>query len=1217
MVQHRNLINYLYAFAKEFKWTRDDTIVQQASYAFDAFAEEIYPVLLTGGKIALPGKSEITDVDLLAEFILRHRVNIIDCSPLLLNELNKRPPLPGIHTYISGGDELREEYITNLLKTGTVYNTYGPTETTICASYFNCSRHRQDKDKTASIPIGKPILNYKIYILNKENMLQPVGIPGELAVSGEGTARGYLNNVELTAERFLPVFYRSHRSDMSYSSKKFYKTGDLARWRPDGNIEFLGRIDNQVKIRGYRIELGEIESQLLKHEDIKEVVAVLKERDRQNKYISAYFVANREKTLREVRQFLSSVLPDYMIPAHFVQLDRMPLTASGKIDRALLPEPGDNMLETGVEYAAPENETEKKLAGIWQEILQIGDSAGIGVLDDFFELGGDSLAANQVIARIRESLHVDISLKIFFEKPFIRALSREVDRSKKKVSVIEKAPRHGKIPLSFAQERLWFLQKLDNENLSYHVPRVIRFYGELSIILVERTVTEIIRRHEILRTLFPTVDGQPVQRILEPFDFRLPIIDFSGLSAEEQQDRVSQWIQQEGQREFDLEQGTLLRITLLKLKEKEHILVLTEHHLIHDGWTQGVLLREFTTIFSAYTRDKPSPLPELPIQYADYAIWQRNLLQGEVLENHLDYWRKKLAGSPPVLELPADRPRPPAISGKGGLKELWLSEPLSNELRRFSKDRGVTLFITMLAVFKAFLYRYTGIRDLCVGTGMANRRYKELEGMLGMVINTLALRTEFSGEMSFEELLNRVKTTCLEGYEHEDTPFGKVVEMIQPERSLSYTPVFQVLFSFMDIPAVEFVLPGLEIRAEMPHNRSAKFDLNIIVVPPLEFQEEEHRGEILMEWEYSTDIFDDETIDRMSAHYLSLLENAVRVPGEKISRLHLLDHEEIHRLLYRWNDTTTPYPHRQTIHQLFAEQAGAAPDKVAVVGKQANREVSVTYSRLRQASCRLASRLREKGVQPDTVVGLMTDRSLEMPVGILAILNAGGAYLPIDIDYPQERVKYMIKDSNVELLLIQSSSIEPGDFYNDRQVVELDEFLLEGEECEAAGNPIITGNANPGNLAYIMYTSGSTGGPKGVMVQHRNVVRLVKGVDYVELNTGTRILQTGAPVFDAATLLCVGGDGVSRGYLNNPELTAEKFDHDLWDYRDYHDKKLLRGVQGGSFLEKRPPGRRRQKLYKTGDLARWRPDGNIEFGPPRRIARENRPHMVGNTQNRK
>jgi acyl carrier protein len=653
-------------------------------------------------------------------------------------------------------------------------------------------------------------------------------------------------------------------------------------------LKFVGRLDQQVKIRGFRIELEEIEQKLLNDHDIKQAVAVVKESKSIGRYICAYFEANKEKNVKELRNFLLSELPEYMIPAGFVQLEKIPVTAVEKIDRRLLSQMDENTIDLGGEYAAPGSETEKQMVKVWQGIFE---GREIGIDDNFFELGGDSLLAIRTITHIREEMQAEIPLKTFFEHPTIRALSGEVAVNKKERPVIMKIPRDGDIPLSFAQERLWFLQKLDKESMAYFVPRAIRIFGKLEIALLERTFTELISRHEILRTVFPTRGGRPVQHILEPYPFKIPVVDFSGLNDDTQSREMFQWISQEGQRPFDLEKGPLLRVSVLKLKKEEHIVVLTEHHLIHDGWTQGLLLREFIAVFTAYLEGKPSPLPELPIQYADFACWQRDYLQGDVLESHLDYWRKKLSGLAPLLELPSDRPRPTKISGRGGMKVSIIPSPLTAALKKFNKEESVTLFMTMLAVFKVFLYRYTGVEDLCVGTGAANRRLKEMEGMLGMVINTLALRTRVSGELSFRECLQRVKETCLEAYEHEDTPFDKVVEVLRPDRSLGYTPVFQVLFGFMDTPTENLELPGLELILEETHNRSSKFDLNIVVVPPVEQSIEEGDGEILVEWEYNSDLFDEDTIDDMSSHYKQLLEETTNNPVLPISELQTIKKE--------------------------------------------------------------------------------------------------------------------------------------------------------------------------------------------------------------------------------------------------------------------------------------------------------------------------------------
>jgi len=1281
MVRHKNLMGYIRSFQEEFKIKETDVALQQASFTFDVFVEEVYPFLLAGGTLAVPPRYVVRDTALLVKFIAAQKITIIDCSPLLLNELNGYPqairagkpnPLKTIRTVISGGDVLKSEYVTNLLKTGAVYNTYGPTETTVCVSY-----HRLTGMEGACIPIGTPIANYRVYILDGYRRLLPAGVVGEIVVGGVGVTAGYLNRPELTFEKF-------NRSYESYKTYILYKTGDLGKWLPDGSIEFMGRKDRQVKIRGYRIEPGEIETRLLAHEDIKEVSVI----SIGEQWLCAYFTARKEKNIKEMREFLSRDLPAYMIPAYFVQLERMPIGPGGKIDIKALPKPGEYGLDTGVEYVLPETEIENKLVGIWQELLA---RERIGIMDDFFDLGGDSILVNRCIARIREEMQVEIPLRKFFQRPFIKTLAEAIEKQERQATSIKPAERLGEIPLSFAQERLWFLQELDAGNVAYFVPRVVRMKGKPDVYLLERTFTEIIRRHEILRTVFPIVDGQPVQRIQPPYRFKIPVSDWSGLEKEDREQKVSIFLKEEGRRPFDFEQGPLLRVNLLKLKEEEHLFVLTEHHLVHDGWTQGVLLNEFIRIFTAYSEGREHDLPGLAIQYADYAIWQRSYLQGERLKERLDYWQEKLSGLIPILALPGDRPRPAVMSGEGALLEFHLPFTLTGQLEEFSRENGATLFMTMLAAFKTLLYRYTGEEDLCAGTGIANRSHKEMEGMLGMVINTLPLRTHTPGELHFKQYLSHVKETCLETYQRQDTPFGKIVEALSRERSLSYNPIFQVMFSFMDTPGGDLFLPGLELRLEPTHNRSAKFDINIVVVPP----PDEHNGEILVEWEYNIDIFAAQTVERMIGHYIRLLEEVVRRPDVSISNLPMLGPEEIQRLIYEWNDTESAYPKDKTIHELFAGQVEKAPDKIALVGAVTVGPVGpvcLSYRQLNEQSGRLAGLLIEKGVLADHIIGIMMERSIDQIIGILGILKSGGAYLPIDPAYPQERIDYMLKDSGAKIMIGRAEFVFSSFFL----ASSLPRFLA----------------SDSSNLAYLIYTSGSTGRPKGVMVGHRNVVRLVKNTNYISFEGPDRILQSGALEFDASTFeiwgallnsltlyvaakeelldpgrlkkairnygisimwmtsplfnqmlqadieifmglnkllvggdvlspvhieqlrnryprltvidgygptenttfsttylidrehmdnipigkpisnsiayivdkyhnlqpigvpgeLYVGGDGVARGYLNNPELTAEKFNFNR-SYRSY--KTYI--------------------LYKTGDLARRLPDGNIEF----------------------
>jgi amino acid adenylation domain-containing protein len=1358
-ISHRNLMPLLEWSRGYFKFNSNCRVLQNLSYTFDFGVFEIITTCIFGGTLYFFNKEEIGDFTAYVNFVHKHRVNTIHTTPSFFSNIVavgcKMPTLRTVHL---GGERLTGRLVGELSKlvpgNCILHNGYGPTEATINASIFSLNASGAGSVNTRdSVPIGKPSANNILYILSKYNRLQPIGVAGELCIAGPGLAGGYLNNPELTAERFLYDINRSYRCSRSYISKKIYKTGDLVRWLPDGNIDFLGRIDHQVKIRGFRIELGEIEKCLLNHPSIKEAVVMATEGEKRDTgYLCAYIVTGTAPAeidkpeqehfesllplnMSELRDYLSEKLPVYMIPAYFVSLDRMPLTTAGKVDRKALPKPDEHAIMTASEYAAPANEIEEKLVYIWHEILGI---ERIGREGDFFDLGGDSILVNRCITAIRESLGVEISLRKFFEKPYIKALAEEIAKQERRVFSIPKAPQHGDIPLSFPQERLWFLQKLDPDSASYFVPRVLRIEGQLKIDLFERTFTEIIRRHEILRTVFVTKEGKPVQQVREPYEFKIPVIDLSGLEEPQQSVRVENWLKEEGRRPFDFEKGPMLRVTLLKLKETEHLFMLTEHHLIHDGWTQGVLLKEFITIFSAYFQGGDHHLPELPIQYADFAVWQREYMQGDRLERHLAYWKEKLSGLGPVLELPVDRPRPPVFRGRGNLKRIHLSTSLSSRLKEFSLNNGVTLFMTMLAVFKTLLVRYTGEEDLCIGTGMANRHHKEMEGMLGMVINTLPLRTRLTGDITFAECLRRIKATCLEAYQHQDTPFEQIVNVLAPERSLSYTPLFQVLFSFMDTPTEDLVLPGLELHLEQSHNRSSKFDIFITVIP-LHGQDREdgaweNPGEILVEWEYNTDIFNDDTMERMLGHYVRLLERGTETPNETVYALPMLTSLELARLLVEFNNTNALYPKEKTIHELFEEQVERTPDHIAGIGPSLRLvqqlSLKITYRKLNEKSNRLAYWLREKGIEPDNIVGIMVEHSVEMITGILGILKCGGAYMPIDPDFPQKRIDSMLKDSGVEIIV--------GNHH------------LRGTDlAPVTRNPQPV--AIPSNLAYIIYTSGTTGKPKGVMIPHQGLVnyswwaaqmyvkdepvnfplysnlsfdltvtsiftplitggavivynaeqqsflidqiitdnkvgvikltpshlklmpqmndssnlkRLIVGGEALEtqlaryinegfqgkveifneygptettvgcmiyrfdpLSDNGKSVPIGRPAHNVqiyvldnnySQLPCgvtgelfVAGDGVARGYLNRPELTAEKFDHDFWDYQDdWHKEKKVAGRPrsrgAGSLLEAAPlnsefypkpyaPGPRRLRMYKTGDLVRFMPEGNIEL----------------------
>jgi amino acid adenylation domain-containing protein len=1318
-ITHRNLLPLLTWFQSHFCLGEHTRVLQNLSYSFDFGVFEILTTLVFGGTFYFLERTELPSLVAYVDFVIRHHINTLHTTPTFFNHIvSFNRQLPEVRIVHFGGEELSGKLFRKTARLVppdcTVYNGYGPTEATINTAIFSLKAsdalHLDDSD---TVPIGRPSARHRVYIMDRNLQLCPLGVAGELCIAGPGLSAGYLNNPQLTADKFVE---NSIIPESKRSGAKFYRTGDLCRFRPDGQIEFLGRIDDQVKVRGFRIELGEIESRLLDHDAVEEAVVLPRKEGDRDPYLTAYIVLSGDPAvIPALRQYLSEKLPDYMIPAYFVPMESLPLTPSGKVDRASLPEAKEGAFMRDHHYVAPRDEQERKITAIWQAALGIQQ---IGIEDDFFELGGDSILANRVIARLREELKADLSLRNFFENPCIRALARAVPRGRQEVVCIPRVSRQGNIPLSFPQERLWFLQQLDQESTAYHVPRSIRIRGKLDVPLLERTFSEIIRRHEILRTVFPLVEERPVQRIQKPFGFHIAVKDWRDLEEEEQKKCIENFVLAEGQRPFDFEEGPLLRASLLKLKEEEHLFVLTEHHLIHDGWTQGVMLKEFMTLFSAFSRGEPSPLPELPIQYADFALWQRDYMQGERLEGHLNYWRQKLADLPPRLELPTDRGRPPVISGRGEVKNQVLTERLSESLKIYSKEKEVTFFMTLLSVFKVLLYRYlyAQITDICVGTGIANRRYRELEGMLGMVINTLPLRTTLSGDSTFSRCLQRVRQTCVEAYEHEETPFEKIVETLRPERSLSYTPIFQVLFSFMDTPSEFLRLPGLELSLEESHNRSSKFDLNIIVIPPLEGE----RRETHIEWEYNTDLYVEDTIARMQAHYIRLLEAILTGGQEKIEALPLLAEAEARQLLHDWNNTRRDYPEAVPISRLFEEQAAAAPDRLAVV----HGYHSLSYGDLNRRATTLSGFLLSRGVQPAEAVAIIADRSLTVVVGILGILKAGAAYLPIAVDFPLKRQKYLLRDGNVRVLLTTFADV---DLPVETMVDPIEPGLFTALRQE-------TRSLNGSSLAYIMYTSGSTGTPKGIMVEHHSVVRLVKGAgnaNFVDWQEAESILQTGPLEFDASTFevwgallnglrlclvarehilaperlkaaihqnrittmwmtvalfnqmadtdieifsglrhllvggealspphihrlrsrfpdlkvfngygptenttfsttflidrqyresipigrpitnstayivdrcdrlvpvgvsgeLLVGGEGVARGYLNNPELTADKFMNLAAKTREDARSTIPKILTPKSYIL----NPKSQPLYRTGDLARFLPDGNIEF----------------------
>jgi len=872
-----------------------------------------------------------------------------------------------------------------------------------------------------------------------------------------------------------------------------YRTGDLARFLADGSIEFLGRMDRQVKIRGHRIEPGEIEAVLIEHPGVRQAHVQLRDGR-----LVAYLAAGA-LPLGELRAHLRAKLPDYMIPAAFVTLDALPLTPNGKVDSRALPEPGQSRPDLEVRYVAPRTPQEEILAGIWARLLNV---ERVGVEDSFFELGGHSLLATQLISRVRDTFQVEIPLRALFENPTVAGLARVIQNAGAPAPPILPAGRGGPLPLSFAQQRMWFLDQLEPGTARYHVPDAVRISGHLDLPRWERCLNQIVARHEILRTVFETVEGRPVQTVLPELRLEIPV---TSVKTEAEALRLAG---EEIRRPFDLGRGPLLRMRLLRLAPDDHILVVTMHHIISDGWSTGVLIREFAALY----RDES--LPPLPVQYADFAVWQRQWLQGEVLERQLAYWRAQLAGEIPVLNLPADRPRTPLGAHTGALLPVTIPAGLASRIRSLGEREGATLFMTLLAAFQVLLQRYSGQNDLTVGSPIAGRNRAELEPLIGFFINTLVLRGDLAGDPTFVELLRRTREVCLGAYAHQDLPFDVLVEQLHPERDISRTPLFQVMFVLQNMPRQRGIeLPGVTLSPLPVETGIAKFDLMLTL--------SETPAGIEGAFEYSTELFDASTVERIAAHYLRLLEALAALPEARLSELPLLSDAERRQLLVEWNENPADNPEPACFPALFELQAARTPDLPAVVFK----DEQLTYAELNTRANQLAHHLRALGVGPETVVGLCVERSVELLVAVVGILKAGGAYLPLDPSYPPDRLAFMLQNSGAPVLVAQARLIGKLPPFAG-STVRLDQDWSAISRYPET-NP--AGTVNPDNLAYVIYTSGSTGRPKGVMIQHRSMVNLATALERTiyDRHPEVRRVSLNAPLsFDASVqqiVMLLGG----------------------------------------------------------------------------------------------
>ena len=1182
-VSHSNVVRLFGAAQSWFHFDERDVWTLFHSYAFDFSVWELWGALLYGGRLVVVPYWVSRSPEAFYDLLCMERVTVLNQTPSAFRQLMRAeeeaedtPKEPTLRLVIFGGEALEVQSLKPWFdrhgdQRPQLVNMYGITETTVHVTYRPVTAAADFSAGRGSL-IGVPIPDLELYVLDQNQNPVPIGVPGELHVGGAGVGRGYLNQPELTAERFVPNPFGPE------AGERLYRSGDLARYRPEGDIEYLGRIDHQVKIRGFRIELGEIEAVLSRHPAVRETVVLAREDEVGDRRLVAYVVPNKEtaSTTHALHSFLKQKHPDYMVPSAFVFLDALPLTPNGKVDRRALPAPDQSRPELENPFVAPRTPVEELLAKIWAEVLKLEK---VGIHDNFFDLGGHSLLATQVVSRLHEVLHVEIPLRSIFENPTVAGLAGRI-ASARPVERNLRAPSHSpessdqQYPLSFAQQRLWFLEQLEPETAIYNTPEAIRIRGPLHVEALEQSLNEIVRRHQALRTIFRVIDGQPMQVILPSLILPLPVVDLSDCTENGREDEARRLAREEAERPFDLVRGPLLRATLLRLGHEDHVLLLTMHHIVSDGWSLGVFYRELTAVYDAIAKALPSPLTELTVQYVDYAQWQRNWLQGEILESQLGYWKEQLEGVL-TIELPTDRPRPAVQSFRGARQFFVLPKELTETLKALSQEQRATLFMTLLAAFKALLYRYSGQRDVAVGIPIAGRSRYEFEGLIGFFVNTLVLRTDLSGHPTFRELLNRVREVALGAYGHQDLPFEKVIEELQPERDLSRNPLFQVLFQLRNLPNQTLRLSDAKIE-DFPFERNiAKFDLTLDIT--------EGAGELRCIFDYNTYLFDASTITRMQEHFKTLLESIVAQPDCAISELPLLTATEQHRLLVGWNNTNQDHPRDKCVHHLFEEQAERTPEAVAVVFE--NQQL--TYRELNSRANRLAHYLKRHGVGPEVLVALCVERSLEMFIGLLGVLKAEGAYVPLDPEYPEDLLKFMLDDTQTPILLTEQRFAERMPKCKAKIIcVDSDRENI-GRESEQ--NPV--GRLMTNSLAYVIYTSGSTGRPKGVTVEHRQIVNYSAAIlEQLNLAPGSSFAMVQPLTVDACLTVIfasqlTGGSlhVISREQSLNPSALGEYFSRRPIDFLKIAPSHLA-ALQASSSPDKFMP---RRCLMIGGEPSRW------------------------------
>ncbi|ARK45031.1 non-ribosomal peptide synthetase [Burkholderia pseudomallei] len=1106
MVEHASVVNQIGALTEYLELDASDRVLQFSNIAFDASVEEIFATLSCGATLVLRTDRWLADAETFWALCGAQRISIVDLPAQFFGQLalsGRRAVPTGVRCVVIGGEAVGasalDAWFAEEGRRPRLFNTYGPTETTVSVTVHEVRGRHDDANV-----IGRPIANTRVYVLDAWLRPAPIGVAGELYIGGVQVARGYLNRPELTRERFI--------DDPFVTGGRLYRTGDLARWRTDGSLEYLGRNDFQVKIRGFRIELGEIEAQLAKVAGVREVVVLARDsasevRDSATEHATpnalspspetstataaatatatapekrlvAYYKGDAD--VAALRAQAAQHLPSYMVPSAYVRLDAWPLTPNGKLDRRALPAPADDAYARA-EYEAPRGAKEEALAAIWRELLHV---ERVSRHDNFFELGGHSLLAVQLVSRLRQALSVEVALSTVFDAPVLSALASRLDDNTAEVlPPIPLAPRDGRIALSLAQQRLWFLTQLEGVSEAYHMSGAVRLDGPLNREVLQRALNRIVMRHEALRTCFAREEGEPIQVIQPHADLTMSYHDLREAEsirheAGNREQRAKDLSQAYASAPFDLSRDLPVRVLLLQLADEAHVVQVVMHHIASDGWSVGVFLQELSALYGSFIAEQDDPLAPLPLQYADYAAWQRRWLASGQLEKQGAFWQTNLSGAPTLLELPTDRPRPPKQSHAGASVEVKLGAALSERVKRLSQRHGVTPYMTLLSSWAAVLSRLSGQEEVVIGSPVAGRNRTEVEALIGFFVNTLALRLDLSSEPTVGELLKRTKAQVLSVQAHQDLPFDQVVERVKPPRSTAHPPLFQVMFVWQNMPAGELTIPGLTIRAVETPLQTAQFELTLSL--------QEAGDDIVGHLNYASALFDESTVRRYVTYWRRLLEGMTAGAADQtIVGLPLLDEAERKQVVYEWNATERDYPIEQCIHQLFEAQVDRKPEAIALTFEGQR----LSYAELNARANRLAHYLQGRGVGPDRLVALCAERGIEMVVGLLAILKAGGAYVPLDPAYASDRLRGIVEDSQPALVLADAvGRAALGELDGALPVIDLETDALRWREMPATNPEVASQHVH--HLAYVIYTSGSTGRPKGVMVEHAQVVRL-------------------------------------------------------------------------------------------------------------------------------